>query len=599
MDMTNNPSPLILHLFYTSMLWQFPLFLFILLVLFWFTKSVRHVSLIEWIQEGLRSPTGSIDQATREVFQRRRLLRIGLGALWIIDGLLQAQPDMSSEFIPNIVNPMVSAQPPFLNHLLEPLVVLWSQSPIQYDLLAIWIQVGIGMLLIFGGNSLLTRIGLWLSLGWGLAVWIVGEGFGGVFSGGATWLAGAPGSVLFYMVGAAFLLLSEQAWKAGRVATYLRFTMVVLWLWAAFAQALPASGFWTGQGLSSTTLSMAEMPQPSFLASLLYGVAHILNAYPVFFNATFVIWMATLGFLWLWQARLRIVVPLTLVWVLLTWVIGQDFGVLGGLGTDPNSSPVVALLVVAGAARVEKAEELLPSLILWVSKWKKTFHETVNLRLFTTAAATIFSLAISAVVVVHLSHVSAQTEAANAPADQAAMINGGVTPVGNRPAPNFTLVDQYGKKVSLSQLAGKVVVLTFLDPVCYDDCPVIAAEMQGADRTLGSLQKDVEFVAVAANPTFHSLADVQAFDEEHGLTHMKNFLFLTSNSLASLQRVWNAYYFYVGLPKVGMVQHTDGIYFLSKNLKEVWFVGGTGDSAPTLMGSYAALISHYVKQLLS
>ena len=29
--------------------------------------------------------------------------------------------------------------------------------------------------------------------------------------------------------------------------------------------------------------------------------------------------------------------------------LGQDFGVLGGVGTDPNSAPVFALVIVAAA----------------------------------------------------------------------------------------------------------------------------------------------------------------------------------------------------------------------------------------------------------
>src|SRR5690349_12996288 len=45
------------------------------------------------------------------------------------------------------------------------------------------------------------------------------------------------------------------------------------------------------------------------------------------------------------------------------------------------------------------------------------------------------------------------------------------TDLGMRAAQNFTLTDQYGKKVSLSQFAGKPVVLTFLYTNCPDVCP--------------------------------------------------------------------------------------------------------------------------------
>ena len=52
-------------------------------------------------------------------------------------------------------------------------------------------------------------------------------------------------------------------------------------------------------------------------------------------------------------------------------------------------------------------------------------------------------------------------------------IDGNAAPLDFR-APAFTLTDQYGRPASLAGLHGKVVLLTFLDPVCTSDCPVIA-----------------------------------------------------------------------------------------------------------------------------
>src|SRR3984885_11091953 len=53
-------------------------------------------------------------------------------------------------------------------------------------------------------------------------------------------------------------------------------------------------------------------------------------------------------------------------------------------------------------------------------------------------------------------------------------------------APGFTLTSQDGRQVSLASLRGKVVLLTFLDPVCTTDCPLIAQEMRSADTMLGA-----------------------------------------------------------------------------------------------------------------
>ena len=70
------------------------------------------------------------------------------------------------------------------------------------------------------------------------------------------------------------------------------------------------------------------------------------------------------------------------------------------------------------------------------------------------------------------------------------------------PAPGFTLTSQDGRQVSLASLRGKVVLLTFLDPVCTTDCPLIAQEMRSADTMLGGKAGDTELVAVVANPTY-------------------------------------------------------------------------------------------------
>ncbi|HEX7525396.1 MAG TPA: hypothetical protein VF327_03765, partial [Gaiellaceae bacterium] len=43
---------------------------------------------------------------------------------------------------------------------------------------------------------------------------------------------------------------------------------------------------------------------------------------------------------------------------------------------------------------------------------------------------------------------------------------------GARPAPQFALRDQRGRVVSLSALRGRTVVLTFLDSLCRQACPV-------------------------------------------------------------------------------------------------------------------------------
>lgn len=72
----------------------------------------------------------------------------------------------------------------------------------------------------------------------------------------------------------------------------------------------------------------------------------------------------------------------------------------------------------------------------------------------------------------------------------------------NSPAREFSLTDQYRHSVSLADLRGKAIALTFLDPVCTSDCLVVAQEFRAADRLLGSQSSRVEMVAINLNPRF-------------------------------------------------------------------------------------------------
>jgi len=61
----------------------------------------------------------------------------------------------------------------------------------------------------------------------------------------------------------------------------------------------------------------------------------------------------------------------------------------------------------------------------------------------------------------------------------------GTSAPADRPAPPFSLTEQHSRAVSLASLRGKVVLLTFLDPVCTSDCPLEAQEFRQARPAAG------------------------------------------------------------------------------------------------------------------
>ena len=113
------------------------------------------------------------------------------------------------------------------------------------------------------------------------------------------------------------------------------------------------------------------------------------------------------------------------------------------------------------------------------------------------------------------------------------------TDLGQAPAPDFQLVDQAGQVVSLSDLRGRVVVLTFLYTHCQDECPLIASKLHAADRQLGQLMNKIAFVAVSVDPEHDTPQAIRAFIHTHQLDGQLQYLVGTRAQLAP---VWSAYY---------------------------------------------------------
>ena len=69
---------------------------------------------------------------------------------------------------------------------------------------------------------------------------------------------------------------------------------------------------------------------------------------------------------------------------------------------------------------------------------------------------------------------------------------------GARKAPAFALRDQNRKPISLATLHGRTVVITFLDPLCRNYCPVEAARLGDVVRSLPAAEQPA-IVAVSVN----------------------------------------------------------------------------------------------------
>jgi len=125
-------------------------------------------------------------------------------------------------------------------------------------------------------------------------------------------------------------------------------------------------------------------------------------------------------------------------------------------------------------------------------------------------------------------------------------------------APDFTLTDQFGRAVSLSDFRGKVVILAFNDPQCTTICPLTTTAMVKAKRLLGPAGARVQLLGVGANPAATETRWVRAYSQAHGMMRAWHFL---NGPLPRLKRVWRAYGIEAQIV-AGQVDHTPAVYVI-------------------------------------
>jgi protein SCO1/2 len=85
------------------------------------------------------------------------------------------------------------------------------------------------------------------------------------------------------------------------------------------------------------------------------------------------------------------------------------------------------------------------------------------------------------------------------------------------PAPEFTLTTQDRSRLSLRDLRGKVVAVTFIYASCADTCPLLTAKMAGLQSRLdGDFGSRVWFVSITVDPERDTPAVLKEYAEAHG-----------------------------------------------------------------------------------
>jgi protein SCO1/2 len=105
-------------------------------------------------------------------------------------------------------------------------------------------------------------------------------------------------------------------------------------------------------------------------------------------------------------------------------------------------------------------------------------------------------------------------------------------------AQNFTLFDQNGRRVTMAQYRGKVVVVTFIHSLCHGACPLMVQQIKGALNDLPNGGRGIPTLGISVAPWEDSRAHRVHFLSKYGMTGRLEFL---SGSFHTLSGVWRAY----------------------------------------------------------
>lgn len=307
----------------------------------------------------------------------RRSIQVVLGVLWVLDGLLQLQPFMlGTGFGALILGTAAAGQPTFVSVPLQWVMELVLAHHVALDAAFGTFQILMGLGLLVRPT---VRAALAASVAWGLAVWYLGEGLGGIASGHTSIFTGAPGSALLYAILAlvAWPARAERSPERTSVAeppsswisrimrggalssdvpprSWVAVAWTVLWLGGVVLLSLPSQA--SADALAGGPLALAQS-NPSWLAGWDYTVANWILAAGNGLVVGLAVLEALIGLVALfggWPRRVALTLGICLA--LTDWVIGQGFGQLAsGQATDPNSGPMLVLLgiaVLASGARL-------------------------------------------------------------------------------------------------------------------------------------------------------------------------------------------------------------------------------------------------------
>ena len=263
------------------------------------------------------------------MISRNRKFLIILGSIWLLDGLMQFKPLMFTQnFVTSVIWPNTWYQPTDLAYSIYSAGKIILGNVVVFDLMAGMIQVAMGLLLITGKY---VRAAIIFSIIWSLGVWWVGEGFGGLLTGQASLLTGAPGAVILYALVGIILYPGKNNLRSEiNVRKLAGYSLGFIFILGFLLQMQP---YYFMSRNVTWNLSVNWFVGISGLQSTIFD---ILVAGLFLYTG--------LGLI-LFSRGKKIFLYISIALSIFIWIPGEMFGeVYTALGTDPNTGIILLLL---------------------------------------------------------------------------------------------------------------------------------------------------------------------------------------------------------------------------------------------------------------
>jgi len=302
----------------------------------------------------------------------RKMLQRVLGALWLLDGLFQLQPQMfTMNMVNSVMKPYLQSQPGLFEPSLQFIVNQTTTHLTAVNLLIAIVQIllGIGFLVV---PDRWVKDLAWASIVWALVVWYGGEGMSMLFTGQSSILSGSPGAVLLYPL-LGFVVIPRQqsatssqegAARAGDDGLLsrkiLQWVFAGFWIFAALLQLQP---YWWKAGQISQTISgmVGQGGLNTFLVDpVLQQFSKVVAPIEIPLNIVLIIvFLAIGGGLAVAKGKqLRPFLIAAIIISVIVWYSGEGFGMIfTGMATDFNSGLLLVVIALACWPRTQPLRE--------------------------------------------------------------------------------------------------------------------------------------------------------------------------------------------------------------------------------------------------